>query len=326
MLEYRKTAAAFGEFLDANVYKVGYLIGTRGERATQAQIDARLNSESYRSYWPKIPYAKKWLTGGVNDGAWVWADCMGWLEMFWNGGYYNRPLTKSQMQYPDVRTHGVYQLALDERLPNGDIASLPKDCPYPLAVGYSGHVGFYYKGLVYQSAGHSPGTIKSTLGNTDHNKPWQYWYMIPYLDYQGWMPGKDTDMLKRGDKGSTVGAWQRSLLGWNAGALPNYKDDNSFGPETEVWTNKFKASMNMLQDGIVDSETWGVMQDYLRTVCAPDGIPEDEYNKLKEAYDLALADIAGHKNVIDDLQKDIDALVASYEAIKAFRDKYGSNL
>lgn len=38
MLEYRKTAAAFGEFLDANVYKVGYLIGTRGERATQAQI------------------------------------------------------------------------------------------------------------------------------------------------------------------------------------------------------------------------------------------------------------------------------------------------
>jgi hypothetical protein len=61
-------------------------------------------------------------------------------------------------------------------------------------------------------------------------------------------------------------------------------------------------------------------------VCAPDGIPEDEYNKLKEAYDLALADIAGHKNVIDDLQKDIDALVVSYEAIKAFRDKYGSNL
>ena len=161
-LETRGTANAFGEFLVANVYKVGYLIGTRGQLCTQPLIDSAWNN--YSKYRTNIElYAKKWLANNPYDGkAWTVADCMGWLEMWWNGGWFNRPLTKAQMKYPDTRTGDVYALALKEGLPNGPISTLPKDCPYPLAVGYEGHVGFFHKGLVYQSAGHKTGTIRST--------------------------------------------------------------------------------------------------------------------------------------------------------------------
>lgn len=289
MLEHRKTAAAFGEFLDANVYKVGYLIGTRGERATQAQIDSRLANTSYKSYWPKIPYAKKWLAGGVNDGAWVWADCMGWLEMFWNGGYYNRPLTKSQMQYPDTSTYLMYDLVRREGLPNGPIADLPKDCPYPIAVGYTGHVGFYYKGLVYQSAGHSSGTIRTYLTSTEHNKAWQYWYMIPYLDYMGWMPNEEgDDVIKYLEKSENVKLWQRALLDAGYDLAP-YGADGSFGPLTATVTNKFKTDVGLPIDSpvTVTLVEWYAMQAYQKgnfNDCITQADLDAEKAKTAEAY------------------------------------------
>jgi len=85
-LDARKTAKAFGEFLNANVYKVGYLIGTRGQLCTQSLIEWAWNN--FKSYRTNIElYAKKWLANNpYNGGAWTVADCMGWLEMFWNGG------------------------------------------------------------------------------------------------------------------------------------------------------------------------------------------------------------------------------------------------
>ena len=262
MLETRGTAKAFGDFLDGNVYKIGYLIGTRGQTCTQSMIDYRLASESYKSYWYMIgKYANKWLANNPYDGGpWVVADCMGWLEMFWNGGWYDRPLTSRTMQYNDTNTGLMYKLAQIEGLPNGPISTLPKDNPYPIAVCYTGHVGFYYKGLVYQSAGHKVGAIRSTLTNTDNNRVWTNWYMIPHLDYA---EGGDT-VLQRGSKGAAVRGWQIRLMQWNVNALPRFKADSDFGGETEDWTNRFKASVSMEQNGIVDDLTWDAMVEVLK--------------------------------------------------------------
>lgn len=165
-LEYRGKASDFGAFLDRNAYKVGYLIGTRGQTCTQSMIDYRLASDSYEQYWNTIrAYAPQWI--GM-----VVADCMGLYEMFMNGGEWDKPL--SSFKYSDVNTGLVYSMAKSEGLLNGLIDTLPKDYPYPIAIGYTGHVGFFFRGKVYQASGHRYGFEITELASTAHNKAWQY--------------------------------------------------------------------------------------------------------------------------------------------------------
>jgi len=332
MLEYRKTAAAFGEFLDANVYKVGYLIGTRGQTITQSMINYRLSSESYKRYWPTISeYAKKWLVNNPYDGGpWVVADCLGWLEMFWNGGWYDRPVTKST--YPDTTTGLVYKLVQIEGLPNGSIETIPKNCPYPIAVGYSGHVGFYYKGLVYQSAGHKSGTIRTYLASTEHNKAWQYWYMIPYLDYLGWKPNSEEgdDMIKYLEKSENVKLWQRALMDAGFDLAP-YGADGSFGPLTRTKTNEFKNAVGLPIDdpATVTLVEWYAMQAY-QMGHFDDGITQadldKEIAKTKEALQAVSVlqeEIQGLKVQVNNRQDDLSALANVEKVKKEILARYG---
>lgn len=270
MPEYRGTAKDFGAYLERTVGHFGYLIGTRGQRATQAQISARLASPAYRDYWANISiHASKWLTGNPDkeiDGkdAWIWLDCQGWLDGFWNGVDIGKPLP-AQPKYPDTTTYTQYALAKQLGLPNGNISTLPANFPYPLAVGYTGHVGFFYKGKVYQAAGHKSGTIITDLNSTLHNKKWQYWYQIPYLDYT---IGDDDMELKKGDRNDDVKAWQTSLI--EAGfpmtstdGSVTYGADGSFGGATERATKAFQKAVGLAQSGVVGFYTTLAMSSYL---------------------------------------------------------------
>lgn len=186
-MTYRARAADFGGFLDYNVYKIGYIIGSRGQICTNALVRERINDPRYSGYRNNLQeYGYNWV-GNVVD------DCLGVLEQFWNGGSWQKPLT--QWIYPDITTRGFYQTAKDLKLPNGPISTLPKNCPYPLAVGYNGHIGFYYHDVVFQSASHKAGFIKTDLNDSSHNsgKKWEYWYQIPYLDYEDWKPNEEVE-------------------------------------------------------------------------------------------------------------------------------------
>lgn len=274
MLEYRARAPDFGAFLERNVGKVGYLIGTRGQLCTQAMIDARLASTSYQSYWSNIRlYGSQWIGKVV-------ADCMGIYDMFMNGGEWDRPL--STFKYADTSTYTMYALAVKEGLPNGDIATIPKDKPYPIAVHFTGHVGFYHKGFVYQSIGHRRGFIMTTLGEAVNGKTWAKWYYLPYLDYSG-----GEDVLQRGDKNDQVKAWQTSLLAAGYQMIGStgtvYGADGSFGAATEGATKKFQADHGLTQTGIVTTAVFCAMLSTL------EGLRVD----LKSVYDAAKIKIAG---------------------------------
>ncbi len=205
MLEYRGKASDFGAFLERNVNRVGYLIGTRGQKCTQAMIDSRLASTAYKPYWDNIrDYAAQWLGKVV-------ADCEGIYDMFMNGGEWDKPLTT--FKYADTNTDGQYKLAVSEGLLYGDISTMPKNEPYPIAVHMPGHVGFFYKGIVYQSIGHRRGFITTTLGELVNGKTWARWYCIPYLDYSdGASGGGEMVTLKYGETSTAVNDLQKKLM------------------------------------------------------------------------------------------------------------------
>jgi hypothetical protein len=241
-------------------------------------IDYRLSSATYTKYWSAITkYASQWI-GKVT------ADCMGVYEMFYHGGEWDKPLT--YFRYPDTNTGLMYSLAKSEGLKNGLISTLPKNCPYPIAVGFTGHVGFYYKGMVYQSSGHAYGLEKTELTNTSHqSSSWKYWYYLPYLDYT-----ESVDiMLEKGDTGLTVTYWQKALMKWNPLALPKFGADSDFGDETHLWTNNFKASVGLPQDGFVDDITYGHMMNALMSMTS--GVSQAAYDLEKAKADNALAQV-----------------------------------
>lgn len=271
MNEMYAFAEDFGNYLVKTVGHYGYLLGTRGQRITRGMITARLESENYRRYWSTIStYAPKWLVGNPdkdidNKDEWIVVDCQGWLDAFWNGVDLGKPIILPAV-FPDTSTYTQYDLAIAQDLPMGAIETLPQNCPYPLAVCFTGHVGFYYQGMVYQAAGTRWGTIITDLQDASKNGGvrWTHWYVIPHLDYKGWKPDKEvSDVLQKGMKGMNVQAWQKRLMQWDKNALPRFKADGDFGAETETWTNTFKKVVSLPENGMVDDITWDAMLSLL---------------------------------------------------------------
>ena len=114
---------------------------------------------------------------------------------------------------------------------------------------------------------------------------WTYWLKCYDIDYE-----EGDVMLQQGDKGLAVTYWQKSLMKWNPAALPRFGADADFGGETKTWTNIFKASVGLAQDGIVDAITYGHMANVLMSLS--NGIPQSELDaeKARTAEALAKAD------------------------------------
>lgn len=296
MLTYRATAADFGAWLDRNVNKVGYLINTRGELCTQAMINARLADNAYAEYWINIrKYASQWLGKVV-------ADCLGGYEMFLSGGEWDRPL--SSWKYPNVKTGTVFSLALSEGLPNGPIGTLPRDCPYPIAVCYSGHVGYFYRGMVYQLSGHAFGLEITELANTAHNHVWEFWYYLPWLDY-----GEVEIMIQSGDGPSQAVYDLQTIyqkLGEDIGLFKNMLDptvldgrDGKYGNTCIGITKKLRAKYGLPVADYVDAALYGRLGVALMAI--PSGITQTELDAEKARTAAAVAETAKVNQKLTDI-------------------------
>ena len=109
----------------------------------------------------------------------------------------------------------------------------------------------------------STGRPDGFAGNVDMN--------ICYKDYGGDTPAPDptptptptedkcmvqTNIIKKGSKGSTVQSWQMLLNGWGYSCG---NADGIFGAKTEEQTKKFQKEYGLDPDGVVGSATWGMM-------------------------------------------------------------------
>lgn len=260
-LPKRGTADNFGKFLVSNTGKVRYLIGTRGEKSTPELIKSRW--DIFISYRTNIDrYAERTLRNGpLPDGSWVVADCNGFFEMFLNGGWFDKPLTR--FKYSDVSTYHVHNLAIQSGLAHGDMSTLPRDCPYPIAVGYPGHVGYFHNGVVYQAAGHAVGTIIGALSDTRYNSAWRFWYQIPWLDYGEYKFKEVKRMLRLQDpfmRGDDVKSFQEAANKIiNAGLTV----DGIFGPASDRAARNLQEHFKITVDGIVGPATWAKIEEAL---------------------------------------------------------------
>jgi len=117
----------------------------------------------------------------------------------------------------------------------------------------------------------------------------------------GWTK-KENDMLQLGSKGPAVVAWQTRLIEKDPNALPKWKADGTFGAESVEWTNKFKLSVGMVADGIVDDLTWDKMVGSLKGT----GITQADLDAQKAKTDQALAANAALQAENDGLQTLVD--------------------
>jgi len=304
-MEIRAKAVDFGHFLVVNTGKVRYLIGARGQKCTPKLIE---NSwKIFVSYRPTIEaYAARALSGGyLEDGSWVVADCNGFFEMFLNGGWYNKPLTS--FKYSDVNTYYVHDLAIRSGLAHGDISTLPKDCPFPIAVGYPGHVAYYHKGIVHQAAGHSIGTIPVSLIDRRYNGDWKFWYQIPWLDYEDYVFPEVERMLRLTDpymRGDDVKAFQEAANKIiNAGLTV----DGIFGKNTEQAAKDLQAKLGLTVDGIVGPATWGAIEKELAPAPSPP-VNNTELYALRAKVKELTAEKATLENKITQLESSVSAL------------------
>lgn len=292
-MDIRARAADFGGFLDFNTGKVGYLRGTRGQICTNGMVhDASVNP-AYKKYWKNIKeYAYKWV-GKVT------ADCAGFYDMFINQGTYQIPITK--WKYPDFTADGLFALAKKLKLPYGKISTIPKDCPFPIAVRSAGHVGFFYHGKVYQSASHKMGTIITDLSSTAHNKAWSEWYMIPWLDYEGWVPGgnvsnhegeEEKHMINILGSGPEVAAVQQALIDLGFKGDMNPELIGTGGQKTKAALIAYQKHRGIPQTGLVDEATQTMM---FRDLGKPD---PKEIKQLQGQIDLLVARISAAKTAL----------------------------
>jgi hypothetical protein len=87
------------------------------------------------------------------------------------------------------------------------------------------------------------------------------WDTVPGFDAPDVV--REDIMLERGDKGLAVKEFQGLLLQWNPDALPEWRDDGDFGPETELWTRTFQAEFDLDQSGKIDGVTGALLSTFL---------------------------------------------------------------
>lgn len=298
-----RLARDFGSFLVRTVGHYGYLIGTRGQKCTKELIARSWNNfPTYRTNIEK--YANNWLDGNPDNGKspeeddrWKVADCMGWFEAFNNGGDIGNPLTTTELVNGDVSTGTVYAYAKQIGMPNGPISTLPKDCPYPIFIGFPGHVAFFHQGKVYQSKGHQAGTVVgSFLAST-----WDFWYVCPYLDYEGWFEG-GADMAticKRGDKDSVTGnknvsSMQTGLfkldpVRYNMGT---YGIDGSYGPTVAGCVGKFRVDVGVAGSSDIWDTDLNNQLILKLSKLESGGVPQAKYDAVVAELKKANAQIA----------------------------------
>lgn len=106
--------------------------------------------------------------------------------------------------------------------------------------------------------------------STDHSYiDAMHWEAVAHpLDLATGIDSEENDemtltLTKPHTTGLAVGLHQRGLLAWNAGALPEWKDDGDYGEETAEWVETFQTAHGLPATGSIDGVTSATILSYL---------------------------------------------------------------
>jgi len=310
--------------------KAGYVYGTYfGMIVTKALVDAK--AKQYPAlYTPAYILASyKWI--GKEAG-----DCVGLIKgYYWYDPMVNR-VVKGLDGRPDTSANGMHNYAKTMNgktstqnlgVTWGKLATIPEKAG--VLVWRDGHIGVYIgNGLVIESRGVAYGVVITSLST----RGWVDWCLCAFISYA---EGENEAMLYKGcPDGEPVKEWQESLIKVDATALPEYGADGDFGTETETWTNAFKKSVGLPEDGKVDELTYGKMLNALQNMTS--GITQEELDAANHRADVAEAEVKTLEEelrkadvVIIDQKKTITAndaemtdVASSLDDIEAFRQRH----
>jgi hypothetical protein len=74
---------------------------------------------------------------------------------------------------------------------------------------------------------------------------------------------EEEETMKQGDGGEGVKRMQQALIAWDPAALPVWKDDGDFGPETTEWVKKFQVAFGLQDTGIIYGVTAALLATFL---------------------------------------------------------------
>lgn len=230
----------------------GYWLGTYGQVATDDLWTYNYNRDAVKDWYRNSSHADelaRWKGKRV-------LDCVG-LDKYarW---------VKSDGSVPrdsatDLNDSMMLQRAKDVGCKNGLIDTLP--LIEGICLYLEGHFGVLVKinGVWYgiESRGGDYGVVKYEIGKRPNTtSQWTKWSYNPFLEYG------DKGMLYKGcPQGEAVKEWQEAILKIYPESLSKYGADSDFGGETEMWTNTFKKSVGLTEDGKVDELTYGRMLD-----------------------------------------------------------------
>lgn len=242
-------AVALCSFADEQV-RIGsiYVLGAQGEtlsQITDAWIANREHNDKNNIKRVKALLEKRIKQGYTNLRAY---DCSGLIIRF---------LLDEKLISGDKNANGIFY-DLCKEIKKADLQAGDLVFKKYATNSRMYHVGVYMgDGTVVHAKGRDVGVVRESISKDGWNRYGRLKVLAQYIE-----ESEADDVIKKGDKGSQVGAWQHALLAVGQ-KLPKYGVDNDFGSETEAATNGFKASVGLPQNGIVDAATAAAMWDKL---------------------------------------------------------------
>jgi hypothetical protein len=271
-----------------------YVWGTAGD-VVLSESWIRMNETSEANALRAIKLWKARLAAGIRPV--ISFDCSGL------GVYALRYHKLSTIRYSSRGFRRISQLTTDPKV--GDFAIKA----YDGGAGDAYHIGYISRpGYVIEAKGRDDGVVETAL------KGWTEYRTNPFI--------KEADMLKRGDKGDAVVAWQRRLIQWNANALPRFKADGDFGAETETWTNTFLKSVGLPENGTVTDIAWDRMITVLMSSAVPPSDVLEELSLLRNENAYLREELHDTQKVKQEYKDDLLSVSESLRLLETIRHKH----
>lgn len=238
-----------------------YLWGTRGQKCTQALLDARYNSYYSKHGWERGEYdtvTRGWVDKGVHV-----TDCQGLLDAYLGGdtnanGNYSRWCTDKgpvdKISRPYVLGEAVFMGSATKKTHVGWVCGFDKN-GNPLVVENRGLKygvvvtklfgrGWDYRGLMTKRFSYDESPVQPDPPGV-------------FIFYRN---------LKKGMKGEDVIELKKLLIdkGYHDGITINTKSSQNFGTATKKLVKQFQADNGLKVDGIAGSQTITCLGGYYR--------------------------------------------------------------
>lgn len=255
----------------AKNHKTLYIKGCFGAPLTAANKKRYTSNHSYNK---KAARKKKINAASPDTHGFDCVNLIKGLLWGWNG---DKSHTYGGSKY---KSNGVPDISADQMIKvcrgvSTDFSTIQNG----EAVWLPGHIGVYVgNGLVVESSPKwADGVQITAMGNTPHPsghnvRSWTKHGKLPYISYTQQATGSSSSaeptkkeefdvkvtVLKRGDKGPDVKAFQCHLIGYGY-SCGSSGADGSFGPATESALKKYQKDHGLVQDGIRGPATFRSM-------------------------------------------------------------------